>query len=192
MSFKNKSPIRSVFGFLTLFVLTACQAPKTPIETTRVFWSSIVENKLDNAQKFCSSSSEKLRATLGTDLKGFTLGYGKIVIDGNLSSVETTLFSSSTQQSTFTTFMLLEEDIWKVDCQRSTTALAGNQVFKDFFNSLNTLGEQINKKLEQQIPLIEKEITSFGEELQQQLDNFGDNIEKSFPQDQQKPPQNTI
>jgi hypothetical protein len=49
---------------------------------------------------------------------------------------------------------------------------------------LNTLGESINNQLEQQIPLIEKEIEAFGQELKQQLDNFEDELKKSFPKKQ--------
>lgn len=191
ISRKSKHPIRSVIGCLTLLALTACQTTKTPLETTQAFWSAVVENKLYAAQKLCSEAEHKLPASLSAEFQNVSFDYGKIVIDGNLSSVEVTLLSPS-QKSSFTTFMLLEEETWKIDCLRSTTALTGSQVFEGFLNGLNTIGKKINQQLEQQLPIIEKEIESFGKELQQQLDDFGNELEKSFPKEQQKTHQNTI
>jgi hypothetical protein len=46
--------------------------------------------------------------------------------------------------------------------------------------------------LEQQIPLFEKQIKSFSEELIRQLDEFRRNLEKSIPPEKPKPSSDTI
>jgi hypothetical protein len=57
---------------------------------------------------------------------------------------------------------------------------------------LRAIGETINKELEQQVPLFEKQIKSFSEELIRQLDEFRRQLEKSVPPEKQKPHSDTI
>jgi len=57
---------------------------------------------------------------------------------------------------------------------------------------LQAIGETINKELEQQVPLFEKQIKSFSEELIRQLDEFRRQLEKAAPPEKQKPHSNTI
>jgi len=187
------NPIFFIIGFIFIVALTACQARKTPIETTQHFWSAIAKNQLDTAKKYCSSKSQHLPATDNARIKESTFDYGKIVIDGLKASVETQFISpSSDKKLSFTTFLVNENEDWKIDCQRSINAFNSHQVFKDLFNELSNLGKDLNKQIEQQLPIIEKEIESFGKELKQQLDTFEGNINKSLQKKQKDPYQNTI
>ncbi len=173
-----------MIGVSLLTSLTACQSKKTPTETTQLFWSAIAQNKIEIAKEQCSSQSQQLPSPGISTLKNVNFNYGKIIIDGSQASVETKIISQRDNKSSFTTYLVNEDDRWKIDCQRSSTEFNGNQVFKDFFNNLNTLGESINNQLEQQIPLIEKEIEAFGQELKQQLDNFENELKEALPKKQ--------
>ncbi len=186
------NPIIFIIGFVIISSLTSCQAKKTPLETTKIFWFAITDNKLAIAKKYCSSQSQRLPSTENNRLNNIRFDYGKIVIDGTQASVETQITSSVNKKTSFNTFLIKENKSWKIDCQRSTIAFNGNQVFKDFFNELNKLGKNLNNHLEQQIPLIEKEIESFAHELKQQLENFEEGLKKSFPKKQQDPYRDTI
>ena len=178
-----------IIGFIVAS-LTGCQSEKTPLETTKVFWSAIAENKLDIAKEYCSSQSQQLPSTEKAKQKNIGFDYGKIVIDGTRASVETEIISSADKKTPFTTFLINENKSWKVDCQRSTIAFNGNQVFKHFFDELSNLGKGLSKQLEEQLPILEKEIESFGQELKQQLDNVEKELKKSFPKKQQAQPHN--
>jgi len=86
----------------------------------------------------------------------------------------------SNKHLSFNTVLLKEHDLWKVDYQRTLNNLL-NLPFGELFKSLQAIGNAINKELEQQIPLFEKQIKSFSEELIRQLDEFRRNLEKSIP-----------
>lgn len=189
-----KSPIVLTFGLFLLISITisACQSEKTPLETAQIFWSAMVKNDLEQAKKYCTSQSRQfLVSSPQNKLKNAIFSYGKIIIDGNQASVETQIIQPDKKNTSLTTFLVKEDKHWKVDYQRSVKNFSSN-IFREIFKSLNNLGETFNKQLEQQIPLIEKEIELFGQELKQQIDTIENKLNKSSPQKKKNPYQDTI
>ncbi|MCK4842805.1 MAG: hypothetical protein KAT04_13145 [Methylococcales bacterium] len=199
-----KNPMHLVIGFLLLFSVTACQFQKTPVETTLAFWSAIAEHDIELAKDYCSASSlQQLSSARPTDFKSIVFNDGKIVINGNQASVEADIIYSDNRKSSFTTFLVKENEQWKVDYARSSAYFSGSKLFNNIFKSLSDIGESFNEQLEQQVPLIEKEVEQFGEELKQQIpliekkveqfgeklkqqiDDLGNELKKSYPQNQQ-------
>ncbi len=152
----------------------------------------MAKENLQQAKKYCTTQSQPLLDSLQTNkLINASFSYGKIVIDDNQASVETQLIRPSKKSSIFTTYLVKENDHWKVDYKRSVNNFSGD-IVNEIIKSLNNLGETFNKQLEQQIPLIEKEIESFGQELKQQIDNIENKLNQSYPQKQKNPYQDTI
>jgi hypothetical protein len=87
--------------------------------------------------------------------------------------------------------LLKENDQWKVDYQQTLNNLSILPL-GDIFRSLRALGETFNRELKQQIPLFEKQIRSFSQELIRQLDEFRREMEKAAPPEKQKPYSNSI
>lgn len=183
-----KKPMAFAVGFLFLFSLSACESKKTPTETTQAFWSAMAKNNVTVAKSYCSYQSQASLPSSNTAFKESTFTYGRITIDGDQATVDAQIVPPFNNRSSFTTFLIKENDIWKIDCQRSASSLAGNQLIDDFFNNLNEFGKNLNKQLEQQVPLIEKEIEKFGQELEKQIDNFESELKKSLPQEKQHDP----
>lgn len=188
----SKKPIAFAIGLLFLFSLSACESKKTPTETTQSFWSAMAKNNIEVAKNYCSSQSQTPLSSSNIPFKESTFTYGRITIDGNQATVEAQIVPPFNNRSSFTTFLIKENDIWKVDCQRSTSNLAGNQLLDNFFKRLNEFGKNLNKQLEQQLPLIEKEIEKFGQELEKKIDNFENELKESLPQEAKDPYQNSI
>ncbi len=177
-----KSPIISIIGLLFLISIYSCESKLSPEKATILFWSALAENNLDQAKVYCSSvSAPELLSTEPHQLSNSRFNYGKIVLDGNQATVETKIEPALNNKSSFTTYLVKEENDWKVECERSIKELSGNQFLNEFINNLNTLGNEINKKLEQQLPIIEKELQSFGQELKQQLDDLDKELNKPYP-----------
>jgi len=189
-----KSPIVFTFGLLFLLSVTACQSTKTVEDITLAFWSAIGENNLDLAKKYCSAESKPLLSSSHhVNFQNTTLSYGKIVIDGDQATVETLIVPSDDgKQHTFITFLLKEDNNWKVDYQRSRKNLENSQLFINLFKSLDTLSDTINKQLEHQLPLIEEGIKSFEQEFKQKIDELGKELKKTFPKKKQNPYQKSI
>ncbi len=187
-----KTPIACAIGvFIILLLTNACESEKTPAQVTEIFWKAMAKNDLSLAKKYCNSASQTVLDIQVTAFNQATFDLGKIIILDDQATVETLVSPTINKKSTFTTFLIKEDKHWKVDCQQSLKILLDNP-FKAFFKQLNSLGESLNKQLEQQIPLIEKEINSFGNELKQQIDQFGKELKKAFPPDQTDSYQGTI
>ena len=179
--------------FILLFMLSACQAALTPEQVTQAFWEMMALGNLESARKYATQETQDL-VTKQQNLEGASIKTGEVVIDGlnaTVSTIMTLKKPDSNKPLSFNTVLLKESDLWKVDYQQTLNNLS-NQPFGELFNSLRAIGDAINKELEQQIPLFEKQIKSFSEELIRQLDEFRRNLEKSIPPEKQKPHSDTI
>ena len=148
---------------------------------------------LDSARKYATQETQHL-VTKQQNLDDATLKTGAVLIDGSNATVATIMTLKKPESNkilSFDTVLLKENDLWKVDYQRTLNNLL-NLPFGELFKSLQAIGDAINKELEQQIPLFEKQIKSFSEELIRQLDEFRRNLEKSIPPEKQKPHSETI
>lgn len=189
----KKKPV-GLAGFLSLlFLLSGCQAALTPEQVTTAFWVAMAESNLGSAREYATQGTQHL-VTKQQNLEEATVKTGTILIDGSNATVATVMTLKKTQDNkalSFDTVLLKENDLWKVDYQRTLNNLS-NLPFGDIFKSLQAIGETINKELEQQIPLFEKQIKSFSEELIRQLDEFRRQLEKAAPPEKQQPRSSTI
>lgn len=156
-------------GLLVLLILTAgCKPPKAPEEVTAAFWTALGHNQIELAQGLATSDSRRLIYPADDQADVET---GRIVINGDHAAVATTLDRNG-ERSTFNTELAKEGGEWRVD-YRQTLANLSSAPFSGIFNSLNRLGETFQDQMQEQMPLFEKQLELFGEELQQQLDEFG-------------------
>lgn len=169
-------------------ILSGCQAT-TPEEVTTAFWEALLHGDIESAQKQATRESRQLVGKQQT-IASSSLRTGQITINGLNATVET-IITQNDKTLTFNTVLFKENDHWKVD-YRQTLINISNEPFSGIIRSLQNLGEIFNKQLEQQMPLIEKEIESFGEELKRQMDEFGRNLEKPKPPQKPQPYRDTI
>jgi len=169
-----KSPAYLAGLFCLLGLISGCQTPKTPEQVTAAFWASLIQADIETAKRYATQNSQHLITEKETR-ENATLDIGKIVIDGDRAAVETTMTEDGRTVS-FNTALLQEDDLWKVDYQQTLINISAIP-FNGIFKSLEEIGETLNKRLEQQMPLFEKQIESFGEELKKQLDEFGRYLE---------------
>jgi len=176
-----------------LFLLSGCQTLSTPEQVTLAFWQAMTEGDIDAAKKYATQETQHL-VMQQQHLAAAALQTGVILIDGPNATVATTMTLNASENNkvlSFDTVLLKENDLWKVDYQRTLNNLL-NLPFGDVFKSLNAIGETLNKELQQQIPLFEKQMKSFSEELIRQLEEFRRQLEKSVPPEKQQPHSNTI
>lgn len=178
LSFCRKSPVKA--GLFFMLVMAACQVPKTPDEITLKFWQAMAANDLASAEQYVSKGSRPLLQSAEHQFQDARFAIGQIVIDAGQARVETEARKPDGTLTTFTTFLVKEEQKWRIDYRRTRYSLSEN-VFNGLFDSLNNIGENLNKQLEQQMPRFEKEMELFGQEMKKQLDKLGEELEKSFP-----------
>jgi hypothetical protein len=187
--YHTKKSLAGLAGLLSLlFLLSGCQAVLTPEQVTTEFWEAMVEGNLDSARKYATQETQQL-VTKQQNMEDATLKTGVVLIDGSNATVSTIITLKKPEGNkvlSFDTVLLKENDQWKIDYHRTLNNLS-NLPFGDIFKSLREIGETINKELEQQIPLFDKQIKSFSEELTRQLDEFRRQLEKPVPPEKQEP-----
>jgi hypothetical protein len=174
--------------FSLLFMLNGCQAVLTPEQVTLAFWEAMAQGDLESARKHATRETQHL-VTKQQNLEDASIKTGEGVIDGpnaRVSTIMTLKKPESNKPLSFNTVLFKENNQWKVDYQQTLNNLSILPL-GEFFKNLRAIGDAINKELEQQIPLFEKQIKSFSEELIRQLDEFRRNLEKSIPPEKQKP-----
>jgi len=180
-------------GILSLLLsLSGCQTVLPPEQVTTAFWEAMAGGNIDSARKYATQETQRL-VIKQQNLEDATVKVGAALIDGSKATVATiiTIKKTGNKVLSFDTVLLKENNQWKVDYQRTLNNLF-SLPFGDIFKSLQAIGETINKKLEQQVPLFEKQIKSFSEELLKQLDEFRRQLEKAVPPEKQKPNSSTI
>jgi len=189
----RKSPAGLAVILSLLFLLSGCQSQLTPEQVTTLFWQAMATGNLDSAGKYATQATRQL-VSRQQNLEDATIKTGAVLIDGSNATVATVMTLKKPENGkvlSFDTVLLKEDDQWKVDYRRTLNNLS-NLPFGDIFKSLQGIGEAINKQLEQQVPLFEKQIKSFSEELTRQLDAFRRRLEKPAAPEKQKPDSNTI
>jgi hypothetical protein len=186
---KNKSPALLAGLVGLLLILSGCQTATTPEEVTNVFWEALMHGDIESAKRQATQQTQQLVGKQ-QPMENSSLRIGQIIINVPNATVET-IITENNKTLSFNTVLFKENNHWKVDYQQTLLNIS-NEPFSGIIKNLQNIGDIFNKQLEQQIPLIEKEIESFGEELKQQLDEFGRNLEKSKPPKKQQPYRDTI
>ncbi|ALQ52353.1 hypothetical protein [Nitrosomonas ureae] len=173
-----------LIGILSLlFLFNGCQTTLSPEQTTTAFWKAMVNGELETARKYTTRETQDLVIKQENIMGASLEKTGVIVIDGPDAKVATMIMlknHESNKPLTFDTVLLKEDDVWKVDYQKTLTNLS-ILPFGEVINSLRAIGDVINKKLEQQIPLFENQVKSLSDELIRQLNEFRHQLEKANP-----------
>jgi len=184
-----KKSLTGLAGILSLlFLLSGCQTVSTPEQVTEEFWEAMADDDLDAARKYATRDTQYLVRTQPA-LEDATVKTETALINGSNATVATFMTLKQTESNDvlpFDTVLLKENDQWKVDYQQTLNNLSILPL-GDIFRSLRALGETFNRELRQQIPLFEKQIRSFSQDLIRQLDEFRRQIEKSAPPEKQRP-----
>ena len=188
---ENLAGIAGMFSLLLM--LNGCQTVSTPEQVTQAFWKAMAQGNLESAKKHVTGETQHL-VTKQQNLEDASLKTGEVVLGGQNAKVATVLTLKKPENNkslTFDTVLLKENDLWKVDYQQTLDNLL-HQPFGEIFKSLLGIGEAINKELENQIPLFEKQLRSFSEDLIRQLEEFRRQLEKSLPPEKQQAHPGTI
>lgn len=184
-----KSSIVSSYTSLTwvrlfaVFLLVACQtaANLSPDAVTATFWRAFLLGDLSAAKVQLTEDSQALLEPQ-TQKYAF-VQVGAMTLDGDTAKVVTVL-SQNGKRISFDTVLLKEADVWKIDYQQTRRNIA-MLPFQGLAKQLENIGNAVGEQLQQQVPLLEKGLQSFGDELKHQLDDFSHELEKAIPPSKQ-------
>jgi hypothetical protein len=165
-----------------LLILSGCQSG-SPEKVTRAFWEAMAQGDINTARKHTTQVSQYLLAPQ-QNLEDAVVQTGTVETEEDNARVATILTlkkpESNKKVLTFDTVLAEEDDQWKVDYLQTMNNFL-HLPFGEIFKSLQGIGEAINKDLQQQLPLFEKQLRSFSDELLRQMEEFRRQLEKSLP-----------
>lgn len=165
-----------------LLILSACTQKLTPEEVTHGFWQAVVNNDLETARKLTTKASRKGLDLLDNNEKKLkAVEVGTATITGDTSTVPTTLIgdrSGSETRIKLTTYLSKEEQVWRVDGDKTVNALMTSSLqtmLQSLTGDLTEVGDALNTtittglqeflgSLQQSVPEIKQELNKLTDE----------------------------
>ncbi|MDX1757416.1 MAG: hypothetical protein R3175_15270 [Marinobacter sp.] len=164
---------------LSSLLLSACASPKTPQDVSAAFWQAIIENDAGDSTELSTLVDEAAYDGYQRDWAGVTLSWGRVVIDGNEATVETTIEGLAEEHGEpleTTTYLVKLDDQWLVDYHRTGDALSGNRLFNQMVGELERFSRQLQARFHEQSSEAAIELERLARDLEKQMSLAGDRL----------------
>ena len=212
---ETKKPINISALLLLPVLLTACFSNDTPNEITEKFWLAAISQNEKVARVYTSKATLEKVDFSGGWWNGGAIELGEIRIKDEHARVETTIKMPNIPDqspSSFRTFLVKENEMWKVDYEKTMASLDLDGSLSEILDEIGILGKQLSddankalSRIEKDLPKIEKKMETFGDtvkkdveeaitkhgpQIKQELENFVRALEKAL-NDAAKPKKET-
>lgn len=184
---------RFIALFFSVLLLSACMGPKTPQEVTQAFWDAVINNQAEDAVEYSTLTDAKQYDGFSKDWTGFQPSWGKVVIEGNEASIASEFKSpadSNMDDRKFTTYLVRDNETWKVDYEKTAEGLRGG-VFSNLFGALSQMGNDLSKQLKSsaddfnaEMERMSKEMEEMSKEYRQQanesIERYSEDLQKQI------------
>ncbi|MDN3510288.1 MAG: hypothetical protein NG784_03140 [Candidatus Jettenia sp.] len=181
---------------LSIIVISGCSTEKPPQEAAQKFWDAIKIQDIENARKYATVETRDLIDTARGQFRDTNVTFGKILIDGDTTTIETTLHMDKNGTETtlpLQTILKKEHGEWKVDYRQTRQSIKETDTLPDIAKDIQELGKKLSDhmdealgEIKQKIPEYEEKIKELGEAAskkmeevwQRQVAEIKKNIEK--------------
>jgi methyl-accepting chemotaxis protein len=159
-------------------LLTACGGPQSPQEVSRAFWLAVVEQDAGEANEYSTLIEDAGFDGYQRDWQGVEVEWGRVVIDGNQATVDTTFQGLSGRERPLetTTYLVQKDEQWLVDYYRTGEALNDGPLWGDVVSQLEALGKDLQSQLTRHSNDLAREFEALREELSQQASEAGESF----------------
>jgi predicted small secreted protein len=148
-----KRTIFSLAVFLLFsLLLTACNKPKTPQEVSSAFWYAVIQGKEQDAVRYSTLASTEEFDSFGHNWHGMIPAWGRVIIDEKEARIHTHISKPDASESEmlyFVTYLVKQEDGWKVDYEKTGRLVRASAAVSDFVNRITTMGNEITRRMEE-------------------------------------------
>lgn len=165
---------------VTITFVSGCYRDKSPQEVAQHFWDTMKIQDMENARKYATTSTRTLIDTSNEQFKDAFVTFGKIVIDGDLTTIETTARVQKHGTETtipLQTILKKEDGEWRVDYAQTKETIQEDDTFFDIAEKLETLGGKLSERMDealgeikQKMPEYEEKMKKAGEAASKKLD----------------------
>ncbi len=172
-----KKILQSFILALILMTPFACASKITPQEVTRSFWQAVEQHKNQDLKNLISSAADF------DDKRSFSVSdiqIGKVIIEGELASVETELvvLAEKPFRTTIKTHLIQIDGSWKVDYQKTIPALTQISAADKVLDNIKSLGKIFSDSVDKSI----EDLKAQWPALKQQLEELEADAEATIPE----------
>lgn len=151
-------------------LLTACGGPQSPEEVSQAFWQAVVKQDAGDANEYSTLIEDAGFDGYQRQWQGVEIQWGRVVIDGNEATVDTTFNGLPERDEPLetTTYLVQKNDDWLVDYYRTGEALNQGPLWGDVVNQLEALGKDLQTELARHSDDLAREFDALTEQLRQQ------------------------
>lgn len=158
--------LRRLAVLCAVVLLSACFAPKTPQEVAQRFWESVINDDATGAVEYSTLVNAQDYDGFSRDWNGFHPVWGKVVIEGDQASIVAE-FSRADEKRSLVTYLVRQNDHWKVDYLRTGESLQGDPLER-LFGRLGELGRSLSAQFSSSSDELATEMERLGEQLREQ------------------------
>lgn len=172
-------------AILLIALIHGCDNPETPQEVAQNFWNAIKVQDIDTARKYstvATRDSIELSEELFHDA---IVTFGKIIIDGSKTTIETTLQTSKNSSEAIVpllTILKKEEGVWRVDYEETKNTIKDDISLSEMVNDLRKLGEELSNNVNETLSKLKQKIPEIEKKVQNHIKITSKEIEESFQQ----------
>jgi len=161
-------------------LLIACGKAKTPQEVAHSFWQAVESGNPSQVKKHVSAKDQITMDSLQNVMPISDISFGKIIIDGDIASVDTlvTLEGDRPMELPINTHLLKENDQWAVDYVRTIDTIVGAGKVAAVINQFKDIGNAVKNGIEQSVNELEKAMPN----IEEQMSNLEEQIQLAVPQ----------
>lgn len=161
----------------SVLLLSACGKPQTPMEVSQAFWQAVINEKIADVVSNSTLGSETGYEAFSRDWSGMLPSWGKVIIEEHEARVDTQISRPDAAQSEmlyFVTYLVKQDDQWKVDYDKTEKALLASSAVSDFVNRITSIGNEITQQFEEASKTVSAELESLNNQLIQLVENLGE------------------
>lgn len=143
-----------VLTALFTILLTGCGQEPSPEEITEGFWQAVIDGNAEEMQAFAADNSLENPGLLDNSEKMLVaFETSEATITGERAEVPTVLIGNHNGQKTrmpVTTFLIKQEDGWKVDGQASVNTMVSSSIelmMQSMTHNLSSMGQELNNAI---------------------------------------------
>lgn len=170
---------RTVVLLLTALV-ASCGKPATPVDVASEFWAAVETGDARMVKRRITAAEAASLESLDDVLPVSDAELGRIVIDGREATIDTTVTVKGDKPLDFPlkTYLVLEDEDWKVDYGRTTEAVANAGKLAAVIDKVHEFGSTLQQGIERSVQELEHTLP----QIEQELSRIEDQIKQHVPE----------
>jgi hypothetical protein len=190
---------------LLLVAFAACALSESPLPIAEAFWEAVERGDVGDLRELVRPTDELPEGDLSEHVLPVTgTEFGRIIIDGDQATVETTVTLQSDRplRVPVETALVYQDDRWLVDYDSTVASIRVNSPVAQILRDMRAISDQIAKamdesvtelerslpELERQLRSIERDLKAQLPELQRSLEEFAARLEQALKGERPPPP----